>query len=101
MFTGIVESVGLVRHVESAGGAARVTIGCGQMAPDDFSVGDSISVDGGGLTVNRVEGDVLQVTLIPHTLHATTLKHLRVGTRVNIEVDLLARYLEQLLAAGR
>ena len=193
MFTGIVETMGLVRHVESASGGTRIVIGCGDLALDDVKVGDSIAVNGccltvvklepdafhvdvsqetlavttgfahgepvnlekalrvgdrlGGhmvtghvdaraevtrleragdswlaeirvpaelqkylarkgsvtvngvsLTVNRVDGDRFQVNLIPHTMHVTTLKHLRSGSAVNLEVDLLARYLEQLAA---
>ena len=57
----------------------------------------SITVNGVSLTVNRVEGDRFEVNLIPHTLEVTNLKSLRVGARVNLEVDLLARYIERLL----
>lgn len=58
----------------------------------------SICVDGVSLTVNRVEGDVFEVNLIPHTLEATTLARLAPGVRVNLEVDLIARYVERVLA---
>ena len=57
----------------------------------------SISIDGVSLTVNRVEGDALEVQLIPHTLDATTLGGLRAGAKVNLEVDLIARYVERLM----
>jgi riboflavin synthase len=60
----------------------------------------SITVDGVSLTVNRVEVDRFEVNLIPHTLAATNLGVLRPGTSVNLEVDLLARYLERLLTAS-
>jgi len=60
----------------------------------------SISVNGVSLTVNRVEADRFEVNLIPHTLAVTNLKDLRPGAQVNIEVDLLARYLERLLTAA-
>lgn len=63
----------------------------------------SITVDGVSLTINRVEdtndGCEFSINLIPHTLAATTLKSLRVGTRVNLEIDLVARYVERILAA--
>ncbi|HYD56775.1 MAG TPA: riboflavin synthase [Burkholderiales bacterium] len=59
----------------------------------------SICVDGVSLTVNRVQGGEFEVNLIPHTLSATTLARLEPGTRVNLEVDLVARYLERLLEA--
>ena len=56
----------------------------------------SICVDGVSLTVNRVSGNAFDVFLIPHTLAVTTLKRLVAGVRVNLEVDLLARYVERL-----
>jgi riboflavin synthase len=196
MFTGIVETVGQVRHVQASQTGTRVVIGCGNLSLEDVKVGDSISVDGccltvvklepdafhvdvsqetlavtvgfahgaavnlekalrlsdrlGGhlvtghvdargtvtrleqvgeswlveirvpallrryiarkgsitmngvsLTVNRVEDDRFEVNLIPHTMHVTNLKHLRVAGEVNLEVDLLARYLEQLISAAK
>lgn len=58
----------------------------------------SIAVDGVSLTVNSVDGPVFAVNLIPHTLQVTTLARLAPGTRVNLEVDLVARYVERLLA---
>jgi riboflavin synthase len=58
----------------------------------------SITLDGVSLTVNRVKGATFEVNLIPHTLKATTLKRLERGTKVNLEIDLVARYLERLIA---
>jgi len=58
----------------------------------------SICVDGVSLTVNRVDGDTFEVFLIPHTLQVTTLGRLAAGAKVNLEVDLVARYLERLVA---
>jgi riboflavin synthase len=60
----------------------------------------SICVDGVSLTVNRVEGARFEVNLIPHTLRVTTLRRLARGARVNLEVDLLARYVARLRQAG-
>ena len=60
----------------------------------------SICVDGVSLTVNRVDGDVFEINLIPHTLAVTTLARLAPGVRVNLEVDLIARYVERMLSAG-
>jgi len=61
----------------------------------------SVVVNGVSLTVNRVEDDDagchIRINLIPHTVSVTTLKHLRVGTQVNIEVDTIARYVERML----
>jgi riboflavin synthase len=57
----------------------------------------SICVDGVSLTVNRAQGSLFEAYLIPHTLEVTTLVRLRSGARVNLEVDLIARYVERLL----
>ncbi|MGQ0699227.1 MAG: riboflavin synthase [Panacagrimonas sp.] len=59
----------------------------------------SITIDGISLTVNEVEGSRFGVNIIPHTLSQTTLGDLQQGDAVNLEVDLIARYLERLLAA--
>jgi riboflavin synthase len=61
----------------------------------------SICVDGVSLTVNRVDGEVFDAYLIPHTVEVTTLARLGSGARVNLEVDLIARYVERLLAQSR
>jgi riboflavin synthase len=58
----------------------------------------SVCIDGVSLTVNDVDGLRFSVNLIPHTLEVTTLDHYRAGTRVNLEVDIIARYLERLNA---
>jgi riboflavin synthase len=57
-------------------------------------------VDGVSLTVNTVDGARFGVNLIPHTVEQTTFGDRRVGDRVNLEIDLLARYVERLLATG-
>ena len=56
----------------------------------------SVCIDGVSLTVNDVDAQRFAVNLIPHTLEVTMLKDYRVGTRVNLEVDIIARYLERL-----
>lgn len=61
----------------------------------------SICVDGVSLTVNGVSGRRFDVNLVPHTLDLTILGDYRPGTRVNLEVDIIARYLERMLEAGR
>ncbi|WP_114810106.1 riboflavin synthase [Paraburkholderia kururiensis] len=65
----------------------------------------SITVNGVSLTVNSVEdradGCEFSINLIPHTVEVTTLKHLAAGTRVNLEVDLIARYVERMLGTAQ
>ena len=57
----------------------------------------SVTVNGVSLTVNRVEGRDFWINLIPHTVAVTNLKHLAPGSRVNLEIDLIARYVERML----
>jgi riboflavin synthase len=61
-------------------------------------------VNGVSLTVNRVadtaDGCEFSINLIPHTVQVTTLKHLKQGVRVNLEIDLIARYVERMLTAS-
>lgn len=57
----------------------------------------SITVDGTSLTVNAVNGAVFDLNIVPHTLKETVIQHYQAGTRVNLEVDVIARYLERLL----
>ena len=58
-------------------------------------------INGTSLTTNEVAGDIFTINLIPHTLENTTLNQLKQGSRVNLEVDLIARYCERLLGAER
>jgi riboflavin synthase len=60
----------------------------------------SVALDGISLTVAETEGDTLSVWLIPHTVDATNLRGKRVGSAINVEFDLLAKYVEKLLASG-
>jgi riboflavin synthase len=60
----------------------------------------SICIDGVSLTVNGASGDRFDVNLVPHTLSVTTLGALRPGGRVNLEVDIIARYVERMLRPG-
>jgi riboflavin synthase len=61
----------------------------------------SVTIDGTSLTVNSVEGCEFDLNIIPHTLENTIIGEYRPGTRVNIEVDLIARYLERLLLGDK
>lgn len=61
----------------------------------------SIAVDGVSLTIAAFKGEEFGISIIPHTWHATTFKNLRVGDRVNIEFDMLGKYVDQLLKRRR
>jgi riboflavin synthase len=60
----------------------------------------SICIDGVSLTVNSVGGNTFDINIVPHTLECTTISGFHPGTRVNLEVDVIARYLERLLSGG-
>lgn len=60
----------------------------------------SITVDGISLTVADIEGDTFKIAVIPHTFNSTTLKHLKIGGKVNIETDMIAKYVEKYLSSN-
>lgn len=60
----------------------------------------SITIDGVSLTVNRVDGVHFEINIVPHTLEETIIGHYQAGTKVNLEVDVIARYLERLIQGG-
>lgn len=98
LVSGHVDGVGTVIARERDGESWRFTI----RVPDELAryvaPKGSICVDGISLTVNEVEGSAFGMNIIPHTLAMTTLDETGEGSRVNIEVDLIARYLERLLS---
>lgn len=94
---GHVDGVGEVAKVERRGANCCLSVRSPASLSRYIARKGSIAVDGVSLTVNAVRGAGFEVNLIPHTLAVTTLKHLRAGDRVNLEVDPLARYAERLL----
>ena len=97
LVTGHVDGVGEVLRRSGSVVAVRVP----QPLAKYVAAKGSICIDGVSLTVNRIEsgvdGDSFDVNLIPHTLEVTTLSRLASGVRVNLEVDLIARYVERML----
>jgi riboflavin synthase len=92
LVSGHVDGVGEVASFAPFGDSWRLVIRApADLAPYIARKG-SIAVQGVSLTVNRVDGVEFEINLIPHTLERTTLKHLAAGARVNLEVDLIARY---------
>jgi riboflavin synthase len=88
-----VDGVGEVVSVRSEGGSHRVQVRVPRPLHRYIAPKGSITVEGVSLTVNEVEDDVFGVNLIPHTWEVTTLGDLKSGARVNLEIDMLARYL--------
>jgi riboflavin synthase len=100
--TGHVDGIGRIAAMEDVGGSKRVTVAIpGDIAPFIAPKG-SVSIDGVSLTVNEVrdeaEGSAFTVNIIPHTAAQTTFDQFGVGDEVNIEIDVLARYLKRMMS---
>jgi len=89
--------VGRVLAFDDLGGSSRLSVEAPPAIARYIAKKGSITVDGVSLTVNAVDGSSFEVNIIPHTKAATTLRNLAPGARVNLEVDMLARYVERLL----
>jgi riboflavin synthase len=100
LVTGHVDGVGELVERRSVGEAAAVTFTLPPELARFVAKKGSIAVNGTSLTVNAVAADSFEVTLIPITLAATNLGRLAPGQRVNLEVDLVARYVARLMDAG-
>src|ERR687887_763195 len=98
---GHVDGVGTVEHVDGAEGGVMLAV----RVPDELRRylvdKGSVAVDGVSLTVAALAGDTFSVALVPHTLAATTLGSVRPADRVNLEMDVIAKYVEGLLRADR
>lgn len=98
LVAGHVDGVGEVIRVERVGDSVRLDIRAPKGLERYLAPKGSVAVNGVSLTVNRVHDGAFSINLIPHTLEATALKNLKPGDRVNLEADMLARYVERLLA---
>jgi len=96
LVSGHVDGTGVVTLFEPVGDNRLLAVGLPEGLSRYVAQKGSITVNGVSLTVNAIEDDVFRVNLIPHTLGATNLGGLAPGARVNLEVDLVARYLERL-----
>ncbi|HVA55683.1 MAG TPA: riboflavin synthase [Gammaproteobacteria bacterium] len=98
MVSGHVDGVGIVQSRREDARSVRFDIEAPLGLAHYIARKGSVCVDGVSLTVNAVETRTFQVNSIPHTLEHTNMRDYRTGTRVNLEVDLIARYLERLLS---
>ncbi len=101
LVSGHVDGIGIVTGRREEGRSIRFTVSAPDSLARYIAAKGSICIDGVSLTVNSVSGASFDINIIPHTLQETTIKDFRQGTRVNLEVDLLARYLERLLLGER
>lgn len=109
LVSGHVDGLGTVHSFEPVGESCRLVVDAPQELGKYLAYKGSIVVNGVSLTVNSVE-DLeadgakvcrFSINLIPHTIAVTTLRHLRAGSKVNLEIDLIARYVERMLSAAK
>ena len=95
--SGHVDCVAQVHGIRADGDSVRITVEVPSQMAQYFASKGSVAVAGVSLTVNEVDGNRFGVNIIPHTQEMTTFSALQEGQRVNIEVDLLARYVARLM----
>ncbi|MFD2365954.1 riboflavin synthase [Pseudoduganella sp. GCM10020061] len=106
LVSGHVDGIGHVHRFEQVGESWLLMVDAPASLARYLAYKGSVVVNGVSLTVNKV-GDVdggvcrFSINLIPHTIEVTTLRHLKVGARVNLEIDLIARYVERMLSLDK
>lgn len=101
LVSGHVDGVGEVIAFNDIGESWRLIVRAPEVLSKFIATKGSITINGVSLTVNRVAGHEFEVNLIPHTLEVTTLNELKTGAQVNLEIDLIARYVERMLQAEK
>jgi len=101
LVTGHVDGLGEVLRFAPVGESHELVIRAPAALAGYIARKGSITVDGVSLTVNQVDGCDFSINLIPHTVQVTTLRCLTTGSKVNLEIDLIARYCERLLSMDR
>ena len=97
MVSGHVDGLGEVLNRIDDARSVRFSIKCDDSLAKYIAHKGSITVDGTSLTVNEVDGAIFELNIVPHTLQETIMVNYQIGSKVNLEVDLIARYLERLL----
>ncbi len=101
LVSGHVDGVGEVVVFNDIGESWRLVVRAPKALSKFIATKGSITINGVSLTVNRVAGHEFEVNLIPHTLEVTTLNELKTGAQVNLEIDLIARYVERMMQAEK
>ncbi|MCF6253381.1 MAG: riboflavin synthase [Thiomicrorhabdus sp.] len=99
LVSGHVDGVGVVKNISQDGRSWRYEIEAPLALAKYIAAKGSICINGISLTVNQVTDCLFDVNIVPHTRQETTIKDFIEGTRINLEVDLLARYLERMMSA--
>ena len=101
LVSGHVDGVGEVMDFVNLGESWKLVVHIPHEQSKYIAAKGSVTINGVSLTVNKIEGTAFEVNLIPHTLQQTTLKELHVDSRVNLEIDLIARYVERMMSAEK
>ena len=105
LVSGHVDGVGIVREFSPVAESWELVVEAPLHLAKFLAYKGSVAVNGVSLTINSVTDDEtgcrFSINLIPHTIEVTTLKNLKVGSRVNLEIDLIARYVERMLAVNK
>lgn len=101
MVSGHVDGIGTIVSIHNHGSSIDYWVSAPQTLMRYIALKGSITIDGISLTINGLEGDTFRLTIVPHTSDETTISHFGVGTKVNVEVDQIARYLERLMQVNQ
>lgn len=99
--SGHVDGVGTIESRQLVGESLRFRVRVPDALAKYIAIKGSVCIDGVSLTVNNVEGAVFEINIIPHTAEVTTIGEYQAGCKLNIEVDIIARYLERLLLGDK
>lgn len=97
LVTGHIDGTATVKTTQPSGDSRVLILQAPAALSRYIAAKGSVTLDGVSLTVNQVEGQVFSVNVVPHTLAATTLSDCKSGNALNLEIDLVARYVERLL----
>lgn len=99
--TGHIDGTGSIEKIIEIEGSTKVTFQTHQSLAKFIAEKGSVTLNGTSLTVNHVEASSFDINFIPHTKDNTTWKKMRIGEKVNIEIDILARYVDRILGSGK
>ena len=99
--TGHIDGTGSIEKIIEIEGSTKVTFQTNKSLAKFIAEKGSVTLNGTSLTVNHVEASCFDINFIPHTKDNTTWKKMRIGENVNIEIDILARYVDRILGSGK
>ena len=99
--TGHIDGTGSIEKIIEIEGSTKVTFQTNKSLAKFIAEKGAVTLNGTSLTVNHVEATSFDINFIPHTKDNTTWKKMRIGEKVNIEIDILARYVDRILGSGK